>query len=117
MTCGVGSSVGSGFSDRRGLGTFVGGGRNSVVTLSRNVDLVVSSLREIVSVNDSNVGRDVDGSNELGLDDDGLRDVGLDVVGSSVRRCVVRRRTAARAMDVSSSEDAATTVSGAPLSR
>ncbi len=86
MSCGVGSTVGSGFSGRRGLGTFVGGGRNSVVTLSRNTDMVVSSSSEMVSVNDSNVGRDVDGSDELGLDDDGLRDVGLDVVGSSVRR-------------------------------
>ncbi len=53
-----------------------------MVTLSRNTDMVVSSSSEIVSVNDSNVGRDVDGSDELGLGDDGLRDVGLDVVGS-----------------------------------
>lgn len=84
MSCGVGSSVGSCFSERRklGLGTFVGGGRDSVVTLSKNVDMAVSSSRKMVSVIDTNVGGDVDGSDELGLDDDGIRDVGIDVVGS-----------------------------------
>jgi hypothetical protein len=72
VSCGVGSSVGSGSSFRSGDGSFVGVGMNSVVSLSRNVETKVSSSRENVA---SVIG--VDGFGNVGIDVDGSGDNGL----------------------------------------